>query len=237
MRTATELTVARAWTQLLKLEDGALADLTPGRISRPDPKAKAVTFVRLLSHGVIVGPQWAIDRAADRSDHELAKLHVLQELTADHISRPLGAAMLSFTDVPIAGLPTAPTAADDATVATLEGLCLPDEVEEAGLARMPQRWVVLGSSPTSQNGKAPAASAGYEVLADVLAHLGILTAPDQRRQGHGTVAAGRAINAALVAGLLPQWRARTDNKASQQLARRLGFQPLGSQTTVLIERR
>ncbi|USQ77497.1 GNAT family N-acetyltransferase [Ornithinimicrobium cryptoxanthini] len=237
MRTATELTVARAWTQLLKLEDGALADLTPGRITRRDPKARAVTFVRLLSHGVIVGPQWAIDRAADRSDDELAELQVLQELTADHDSRPLGAATLSFTDVSIDGLPEAVTADDDATVATLEGRCPPEDVEEVGLAGMPTRWVVLGSSPEAPREKAPAAAAGFVVWADVLAHLGVLTAPDQRRQGQGTVAAGLAINAALAAGLLPQWRSRADNEASQQLARRLGFQPLGSQTTVHIDRR
>lgn len=237
MRTATELTVARAWTQLLKLEDGALADLTPGRITRPDPKARSVTFVRLLSHGVIVGPQWAIDRAADRSDDELAEVQVLQELTADHGSRPLGAATLSFTDVSIDGLPEAVTAADDATVATLEDLCPPEDVEEVGLAGMPDRWVVLGSSPEAPGEKAPSAAAGFVVWADVLAHLGVLTASDQRRKGQGTVAAGLAVNAALAAGLLPQWRARADNEASQQLARRLGFQPLGSQTTVHIDRR
>lgn len=236
MRTATELTVARAWTQLLKLEDGALADVTPGRISRPDPRATTVSFVRLLSHGVIVGPQWAIDRAAERSDDELADLQVLQELTADHDSRPLGAATLSFADVRIDGLPDAVTSDDDAAVATLEGLCPPEDVEEVGLAGMPSRWVLLGSSPEAAGERSPVAAAGYAVWADVLAHLGVLTAPQQRRQGQGTVAAGLAVNAALAAGLLPQWRARPDNEASQQLAHRLGFQPLGSQTTVFIDR-
>lgn len=183
MRTATELTVARAWTQLLRLEDGALADLTPGRITRADPKARAVSFVRLLSHGVIVGPQWALDRAADHSDEELADLQFLQELTADHGSRPLGAATLSYTDIALDGLPAVVTAHGDDAVAALERLCSPEDIEEVGLAGMPTRWVLLGPAP---EGRDSVAGAGYDVRADVL-------------------------------------------------AQRLGFQPLGTQTTVLLD--
>lgn len=233
MRPATELTVARAWTQLLKLEDGALADLTPGRITRADPKASAVSFVRLLSHGVIVGPQWALDRAAGHTDDELSDPQFLQELTADHGSRPLGAATLSYTDIALERLPAAVTADSDDAVAALERLCSAEDIEEVGLAGMPTRWVLLGPAPEARDS---VAGAGYDVRADVLAHLGVLTSPEARRQGHGTVVAALATNAALAAGLLPQWRARSDNEASQRLGQRLGFQPLGTQTTVLLER-
>jgi GNAT superfamily N-acetyltransferase len=236
VRTATELTVARAWTKLLHLPDGALADVTPGRITRVDPKARKVSFVRLLGHGILVGPQWAVDRAAERSDDELAELRVLQDLTADHGSRPLGAATLSYTDVPIEGPPEAVTVEDADAVAALEDLCPPEDVEEVGLGSMPTRWVLLDRSPEARAGSnGHLAGAGYVVWADVLAHIGVLTSPHARGRGHGTVAAALATNAALAAGLLPQWRSRTDNEASQRVAERLGFQPLGSQTTVFID--
>ena len=68
----------------------------------------------------------------------------------------------------------------------------------------------------------------------ILAPLGVLTAPSARRQGWATRAAAVATNEALDRGLIPQWRARTGNTASLALAEKLGYLPLGRQTTVLL---
>lgn len=234
--TPTELTIARAWTQLLNLEDGALEDTTAGRIIRVDKRATTVSFVRILGRGVLVGPRWAIDEAARYADEELADLATLLKLTADHGSRPLGAAVLSYADSPKEGLPEPVTVDDPEAVAALEALCSPEDVEEVGLGEMSKRWVLLEPSPDGDGvDSGELAGAGYVVWAEVLAHLGVLTRPTARRHGYGTAAAAVATNAALAAGLIPHWRARVDNVASQRLAERLGYRPLGSQTTVFID--
>jgi predicted GNAT family acetyltransferase len=62
----------------------------------------------------------------------------------------------------------------------------------------------------------------------------VLTPPEQRRAGLGTTAAALALNDALDAGLVPQWRTRVDNVASRRMARRLGFVEVGAQTTVTL---
>ena len=48
------------------------------------------------------------------------------------------------------------------------------------------------------------------------------------------MAAAIATNDALDVGLVPQWRARTENRASRAIAARLGYVEVGSQTTVLL---
>lgn len=81
----------------------------------------------------------------------------------------------------------------------------------------------------------PLAGAGYVVWAGRLAHMGVLTSPLERGRGYGLLAAAVGTNAALEAGLIPQWRARWDNEPSKRLAQVLGYELVGSQTTVLID--
>jgi RimJ/RimL family protein N-acetyltransferase len=82
--------------------------------------------------------------------------------------------------------------------------------------------------------EATTAGSGYDEWEGILAHLGILVPPALRRTGLGTLAAAMATNDALDSGLVPQWRARVENAASRGLARRLGFEPVGTQTTVVL---
>jgi len=66
----------------------------------------------------------------------------------------------------------------------------------------------------------------------IAGHIGVVTRPDRRGRGQGRVAAGAAALDALARGLLPQWRARIGNHASQRVADRLGFVTIGIQLFV-----
>ena len=113
-------------------------------------------------------------------------------------------------------------------MAHLECECPPDDVTEVGLARMTQRFVLLDDRD------APTAGAGYDEWQGILGHLGVLTPPALRQEGHGTLVAALATNDALDAGLVAQWRSRPSNLPSVAMGRRLGFETVGSQTTVAL---
>jgi hypothetical protein len=81
----------------------------------------------------------------------------------------------------------------------------------------------------------PLAGAGYDIWEGILAHMGALTAPDERRRGRASYAVSVAVEEAMAAGLIPQWRARTDNVGSQRTAVRAGFVRAGTQTSVVLE--
>nr|WP_306238659.1 GNAT family N-acetyltransferase [Ornithinimicrobium sp. HY1745] len=108
---------------------------------------------------------------------------------------------------------------------------------------MPHRWVLLDrpDSAVAESGAdtptdpTPLAGSGYVVWADKLAHMGVLTSPVARGRGYGVLAAAVGTNAALDAGLIPQWRVRWDNEASKRVAQVLGYELVGSQTTVFID--
>ncbi|WP_114905746.1 GNAT family N-acetyltransferase [Ornithinimicrobium murale] len=251
MRPETEQTIRQAWADLLDVErlDGG------DRVLHHNPAAETVSFVRILGQGVLSGPSWALERASHLRDDELALLPVLMRLASDHGARPLGAAELSYTDLRVEHADL-PTTQDEDAVATLEEACSPADVDEVGLGGMPHRWVILdrsrsagtgsgaGSEPevsanedgdTAEAPPVPLAGSGYVVWADKLAHMGVLTSPQARGRGYGVLAAAVGTNAALDAGLIPQWRARWGNEASTRLAQVLGYEPVGSQTTVYIE--
>lgn len=262
MRPETEQTIREAWAQLLGEEGTPLEGMVGGgdRLVRVRESADTVSFVRLFGQGVLSGPSWALERAVGRSDDELALLPVLMGLAADHGARPLGAAELSYTDAPVEHADL-PTTQDGAAVAALEAACSPEDVAEVDLGRMTHRWVILdragedggasgdaesgdeGSGEDQGGGKDPGvtrssgdplAGAGYVVWADRLAHMGVLTSPHARGRGYGVLAAAVGTNAALDAGLVPQWRSRWDNEASKRVAQVLGYELVGTQTTVFV---
>ncbi|MEY9931919.1 RimJ/RimL family protein N-acetyltransferase [Catenulispora sp. GP43] len=71
------------------------------------------------------------------------------------------------------------------------------------------------------------AAAGYVAWPRRTAHMAILTAPRARGRGLAKVAASSAIEHALTAGMVPQWRARVP--ASLRVAEALGFAEVGVQ--------
>ena len=229
METNTEAIVRLGWARLLGLPDDALGRdpaAGPVRVISVD---KAMV-VRLWERSVIVGPEWLHARTEGLHPARLADQSTLLRCCDGHPARLVGQAVLAYTDgyVTTAGLGDVPAADDPEIVAALERACPPDDVTEVGLGRLSRAVVTLDDR------EAPLAGAGYEEWRGILGQLGVLTPPEQRRAGHGTTAASLALNDALDAGLVPQWRARVDNVASRRLARRLGLVEVGSQTTVAL---
>ena len=138
--------------------------------------------------------------------------------------------MLAFSDayVDLEGLDAAVVGDDPELLGDLQRECPPDDVTEVGLGGMDQRFVLLDDR------EAPVAGAGYDEWQGILGHLGVLTPPALRRAGHGTLVGALALNDALDSGLVGQWRCRETNLGSLALGRRLGLEPVGRQTTVLL---
>ncbi|MDF9279541.1 GNAT family N-acetyltransferase [Arthrobacter sp. EH-1B-1] len=221
-----------AWSRLLGFEDGAMAG-TCHRIYREDNNAPLLMFVSLFGKEALVGPTWALDAAKDLTGVELSRHSTLLSMSRPHGGRGLGEAYLYFSD----NLPSFPdsgplVSSDPAHARALERLCPPDDVAEVGLSAMENSCVLVDESSEPP---LPLAGAGYDIWEGILAHLGVLTAPDERRRGHASYAVSVAVEESMAAGLIPQWRARTDNVASQRTALRAGFVHAGSQTSVVLE--
>jgi hypothetical protein len=225
--------VELAWARRLGLPDDALEPGTSWRLTRAD--SSVAMFVSLWEHRVLVGPDWLLDRAEGVDDNVLASGPGLLGLTAGTADgaapgRLLGAGILSFTDryVEHEALETVVVADDPQAVHDLERQCPPDDVTEVGLGRMADRFVLLDDR------EAPDAGSGYEEWEGILANVGVLVPPALRRAGRGLLAGAMATNDALDSGLVAQWRCRSENVASLGLARRLGYEPVGTQTTVAL---
>ena len=224
-----------AWARRLGLDDGAFARAleTGDRITRADDAAQSVEFVRLFGSSALVGPQWALDAAAGISDEEMAQHVTLLTITRQHGGHGQGAAALFFAD----DLPLLQTA-EELTVShgnpeaiELEGLCPPDDVNEVGLSDLENRYTIIHDD---EGQRVPVACGAYSEWEGILAHMGVLVAPDWRRRGLGSLAASVAAHEALASGLTLQWRTDVSNKGSLATARSLGFSTGGIQTSVLL---
>lgn len=227
MEANTEAIIKLAWARLLGLPDDALIQPAP-RITRADDSM--IMYVSLWQHRVLIGPQWLLDIASTFTDDDLRNGSLLLSLGVNHAGRLLGEAILAFTDCYVEhdGLTAAVVTDDPDAIAELERSCPPDDVAEVGLSVMSQQFVTLDELDQTTAG------AGYAEWQGILAQLGVLTPPPLRRSGNATLAGAIATNDALDAGLVPQWRFRRDHRASLALSRRLGYRPVGTQTTVLL---
>ncbi len=232
MEPGTRAIVELAWARRLGLPDDALEPGTSWRLTRSDDAL--AMFVSLWKHRVLIGPDWLLERAEGVDDEELVSGPGLLGLTGrtpgGAPGRLLGEGVLAFADryVEHEALETVVVADDPQAVHDLERQCPPDDVTEVGLAAMTERFVLLDDR------EATTAGSGYDEWEGILAHVGVLVPPALRRTGLGTLAAAMATNDALDSGLVPQWRARIENAASLGLARRLGYEAVGTQTTVLL---
>lgn len=220
----TRRIVELAWTRMLGLTDGTLDRSGVVTVADPD----RLMYLRLWQHRVLVGPEELLGRAAQLDETDLVAGAALLALASR--GRLLGTCLLAYQDDYQADprLRTVPVSDEPADVAAMVRTCPPDDAAEVDLERL--EWSVV----TLDEAGEATAGAGFDEWQHLVAHLGVLTPPDQRRHGHGTLAAALANNEALDRGLIPQWRVRDSNLASRALARRLGFEVAGSQTTVLL---
>lgn len=222
-----------AWGRRLGFDDGAFASAGGRRLTRADEAARSLQFVRLFGSSALVGPQWALDAAVGYSDEELAQHVTLLTITRGHGGHGLGAAALFFADdLPLrqpSGELTVSQGNPEAI--ELESLCPPDDVNEVGLADLEHRFTIMH---VEDGRRTPVACGAYTEWEGLLAQLGVLVAPEWRRQGVGTLAASIAAHEALASGLTLQWRTDVSNKGSLALARSLGFSAGGIQTSVLL---
>jgi GNAT superfamily N-acetyltransferase len=222
-----------AWARRLGFDDADFATSAGRRLTRADESRRTVDFVRLFGNSALVGPQWALDAAAGLPDEELAQHVTLLTITRNHGGHGLGAAALFFAD----DLPLAQPS-EDLTVShgnpeaiELEAACPPDDVNEVGLSDLERRFTILH---LEDGRRTPVACGAYTEWEGILAHMGVLVAPEWRRHGLGSLAASIAAHEALTSGLTLQWRSDVSNKGSLAIARSLGFAAGGIQTSVLL---
>jgi GNAT superfamily N-acetyltransferase len=222
-----------AWARHLGFDDADFAASAGERLTRADESRRTVDFVRLFGSSALVGPQWALDAAVGLPDEELAQHVTLLTITRSHGGHGLGAAALFFAD----DLPLQQPS-EELTVShgnpeaiELEAACPPDDVNEVGLSDLEHRFTILH---LEDGRRTPVACGAYTEWEGILAHMGVLVAPEWRRRGLGSLAASIAAHEALTTGLTLQWRSDVSNKGSLAIARSLGFAAGGIQTSVLL---
>ncbi|WP_072806874.1 GNAT family N-acetyltransferase [Rhodococcoides yunnanense] len=227
--------VRLAWSRHLGLADTALRSGT--RHSFEHPNATKITFVRLGDASALVGPQWALDAARERTDDDLAERGVLAELDPARSGRVRGPIVLSYAgDVGSALDHHDPLISHElAHARALEASCAPDDVIAAELTQKHSWFTLMGDEQPAESAS-PLAGAAYIEWEGLLADVGVLTAPEARRHGYGQVVARLATNDAIDEGLIPQWRSDTQNGVARRLASRLGYEEWGEVTSVELAR-
>lgn len=227
MESNSRAIIQLAWARVLGLADDVLVADSDERVHQPD--ASMIMTVSLFGRRIVRGPAWFLEHSAGMSDDQLDDEALLISLAAGFVGRSLGSMVLAYTDryAPVDQHSGHPVSDEPAAAADLERQCPPDEVTDAGLSRSPTTLVLLDELDT------PLAGVGLTEWQGIIGQLTVLTSPAHRRQGYGRAAAAIGVNEALDRGLVAQWRAQPDHLPSFQLGRRLGFTPVGRQTTVV----
>lgn len=139
---------------------------------------------------------------------------------------PASLAYLDFADFRPAPDPASTETLDlsDPALGPLLSDAAPGDLGESGIVEITSPAFVIHEQDQI------VAVAGYRDWPGQVAHMSVLTAAHARGRGLGSAAASAAVAHALRRNKLPQWRARP--QASRQIARRLGFQELGSQVSL-----
>lgn len=226
-----------AWARLLGLDDDALDDGSSDRLYSVDDDASVLTFVTLFGREVLRGPAWAAEAAQKMPASELRSHSTLLTLSREHSGRGLGEAQLYFCDAlpQFEGAP-AVVSSEAGLIRALEQRCPPDDVAEADLGGVQHPFVLVEDGEPEAEQHTPLSGAGFDIWEGILAHISVLTPPEERRKGYAQRIAAVTVEEAMAGGLVPQWRARTDNTASQRTARRAGFAFAGTQTSVILDR-
>ena len=122
------------------------------------------------------------------------------------------------------------TTADDPALRRLAEACGEQEWQEVGIGRAEQ--VVFGAFV----GDRPVAAGMGEPLAAMLLHIGVITHPASRGQGHGRAVVSAIAAYGLGAGLVPRYQALAANTPSVAIARALGFTHYATTLAVRLSR-
>ncbi|MEU9828504.1 GNAT family N-acetyltransferase [Micromonospora chersina] len=140
---------------------------------------------------------------------------------------PAGLAYLAECDFQPAGLDSVDVVrGEHPDLATLLASVPANDADECGLVDITSQAFVV------RRGDHAVAAAGYRRWPGLVAHICVLTEPNQRGRGLARAVASVAVADALANHLLPQWRARPD--PSRRVARALGFRQLGAQLSIRI---
>ncbi|UPO75845.1 GNAT family N-acetyltransferase [Arthrobacter sp. Helios] len=232
--TSTISIIQLAWSRRLGLDDDALAAAdSDERIYDVHEEASEVSFVRLFGREVFSGPAWAAAQVRSKSAAELSSGAALMRLSADHGGRGTGTEHLFYADfypeVPASELAIAE---DRRYAETLERLCPPDDVLEAKLSAREALFLLMDDA--NPEVPAPLAGAGYSIKDGILADMGALTAPGHRMRGLGSYISAIAVEDAMAAGLIPQWRAPFNNVGASRTAAGAGFVAAGIRASVAL---
>ena len=186
--------------------------------------------IQLFSHGnsQIVGvPGPLLDAAEDRSETRIP-LDAEDEdavhgwLTRfDGIEQAIGPTFYGYADretfTPVESDARVLTAADAAAYQSFQRSIPDNEWEQGGTQFTPGETVGLFIDEEL------VAVAGFDVWEGVLAHLAVVTRPDNRGHGYGRSVVSQATEKAFADGLLPQYRTSDAWPWSVALAQDLGF--------------
>lgn len=221
----TRSALRRYWADRLGVdpEDFTEAGVTVG----PTDEDGVPLFCR--GDALVVGaPDSSVESFERRSD-ALAGLDVddgdeVREwfLDFDAVADVLGPAFWGYTDRtafdPVESDARVLTAADESAYDEFRDAVCEEEWERGGPRFVPERTVGLFADDDL------VAASGYEVWDDSVAHIAVVTRPDHRGEGYGRAVVSGATEAALIEGLIPQYRTLDAWPWSVALARRLGFE-------------
>lgn len=202
---ARSLLCPPGWVGIVALGDAAIVTV---------PAGSWAGIVRKVLHGLPVG-------VLTDSDRLRAVLPVAEVLG------PASLAYLDECDFQPAGLDSVDVVAGEhADLATLLASVTAEDADECGLADITSHAFVV------RRGNHVVAAAGYRRWPGLVAHMGVLTMPNQRGRGLARAVASVAVADGLANHLLPQRRARPD--PSRRVARALGFRQLGAQLSIRV---
>ena len=227
--------VKELWRELTGAPS-AFASSDPLFITSDDHRASPpgwVGIVEICGRAVVASPTAKASQVAGRLAG-LTPEQLIQPSVVNSLLVPvdtLGPALLFYgsatTASTKAGGVTGPLDIGDPKVQSVIEDATDAERDEAAIDNTTS-GVYIGLTPDGT----PAAACAWQEWPHQVAHISMLTAASHRGVGHGASTARLALDAAVGAGLLPQWRAANRNAASIALAWHLGLQLLGHQYSI-----
>jgi GNAT superfamily N-acetyltransferase len=148
-------------------------------------------------------------------------------LSPSNVTRVIGPAYIHYADpsslgrVP-PGDARALTPLDAGPFRDLRAACAPEDWDPKDFALEPQCTFAAFDADGSL-----AAVANFRIWDGGIAHISVIAHPERRGRGHATRAVAATMEAAVRAGLVPQYRVLAENAASLRVAEKLGFRRYG----------